>query len=207
MFCPWFKIKSAKRGAEYAELSVEDGPPGRPPTGPTWPPPAPSWSSPRTKKRRLDAVSAKPLRGVAGHLSIHRHADMGSPDRSRLTLTVPIYNHFRYGDLDHKRAAHHQAQIELEETKRDASLRVRKSRRDYQTALASVETAAKQSTLAEEGLKIAEASYRSGAATSLDVTQARRDFTATAVNLATQRLKAQIALLNLLDAVGTDLLP
>ena len=135
--------------------------------------------------------------------------DMGSQDRSRwaamITLTVPIYNHFRYGDVDHKRATLEQVRTQEKDIQDKAALEVRKMRRNYLEALSSVEIAERQSTLAKEALTLVEESYAAGVASSLEVTDARRTYSATAVNTATQRLKAQIALLSLLHAVGENM--
>lgn len=135
--------------------------------------------------------------------------EMGSNDRSRwvflFTLTVPIYNHFRYGDLDYKRAALRQAEIQAEDTKSNASMEVRKARRDWGTALSTVDIAERQAKLAAEGLTLVEASYNAGTGSSLDVTDARRTLSMANVNLAVKRVEAQIALLRLLSAVGEDM--
>jgi outer membrane protein TolC len=135
--------------------------------------------------------------------------DLGSPDRSRwafiFTLTVPIYNHYRYGDLDYKRAALKQAMLDREDAEANLGQDVRKLRRDYLTALSSVETAERQAVLAAEGLVLVEASYEAGTGTSLDVTDARRTKTAADFNLAQQQLEAQIALIQLLNAIGQDM--
>ncbi|MFO8070849.1 MAG: TolC family protein [Polyangia bacterium] len=135
--------------------------------------------------------------------------DLGSQDRSRwaliFNLSVPIYNHFRYGDLDEKRASLRQAMLQFEDVERDVDLEVRQKRRDYLTALSTIEIAENQSRLADEALELVEASYRAGTGTSLDVTDARRTKSATDVNLAAKRLEAQIALLELLRSVGEDM--
>jgi outer membrane protein len=135
--------------------------------------------------------------------------DLGSQDRSRwaliFNLSVPIYNHFRYGDLDEKRASLRQAILQLEDVERDVDLEVRQKRRDYLTALSSVQIAENQSRLADEALELVQASYRAGTGTSLDVTDARRTKSAADVNLAAKRLEAQVALLDLLRAVGEDM--
>jgi len=135
--------------------------------------------------------------------------DMGSQDRSRwafvFTLTVPIYNHFRYGDLDYKRAALKQATLQAQDTEQNVSLEVRKARRDYLTALSSVEIAENQARLATEALSLVEAAYEAGTGSSLDVTDARRTKAAANVNQVAQRLQAQLALLNLLEAAGEDM--
>ncbi len=136
--------------------------------------------------------------------------DMGSDDRSRwafvFTLTVPIYNHYRYGDLDYKRAALRQAMLQAEDTELNASQEVRKARRDYLTALSSVTIAERQGKLAKEALTLTEASYNAGTGSSLDVTDSRRTASSAEVNLAAKRLQAQIALLSLLSSVGEDML-
>jgi outer membrane protein TolC len=135
--------------------------------------------------------------------------ELGSTDRSRwaliFTLTVPIYNHYRYGDLDHKRASLRQAMLQQEDAEQNLSQQVRQLRRDYLTALSSVEIAENQARLAAEALTLVEAAYEVGTGASLDVTDARRTKSAADVNLVTQRLQAQIGLLNLLSAVGRDM--
>jgi outer membrane protein TolC len=136
--------------------------------------------------------------------------DLGSNDRSRwaavLTLTVPLYNHFRYGDLDHKRASLRQALLQKEEAELNATKEVRKARRDYLTALSSVTIAERQERLAKEALALTEASYNAGTGSSLDVTDARRRVSEAAINLATKRLDVQTTLLALLNAIGEDIL-
>jgi outer membrane protein TolC len=167
------------------------------------------------QERLLDAAWMQFVPSLAaawqGSYTFTDMPDMGSDDRSRwafvLTLTVPIYNHFRYGDLDYRRAALQQSIIELENIKDEASLAIRMAARDYRSALLSIETAERQFALAGEGLALAEAAYKAGAATSLEVTEARKAHTSAGVNLATLRLRSQIALLSLLDAAGDELLP
>ena len=163
--------------------------------------------------RQLDATWMKfvPTLNLAGHggYQFTEMADLGSTDRSRwavmLSLTVPIYDYFRYADLDEKRAQLRQANLSLDNTKQKATLAVRKAHRDYANALINVVTAEKKADLAKEGLKLVEASYRVGTSTSLEVTEARQTYTAAGFNLATTQFKAQLALLTLLDAVGEDI--
>jgi outer membrane protein TolC len=135
--------------------------------------------------------------------------DLGSTDRSRwafiFTLSVPIYNHYRYGDLDLKRAELKQAMLNQEDTQNNLSHEVRQLRRDYLNALSSVAIAERQTDLAAEGLALVEAAYEVGTGTSLDVTDARRTKAAADFNLIRTQLEAQIALLTLLQAVGADM--
>ena len=163
--------------------------------------------------RQLNATWMKflPTLTLAGQASYQftDMADLGSDDRSRwavmLSLTVPIYNYFRYADLDEKRAGLRQAKLAYENSKTKATLAVRKASRNYADALTQVATAEKQAMLAAEGLKLVEAAYRAGTATSLEVTEARQSHTAAGFNLTTSQFKAQLALLTLIDAVGADL--
>jgi outer membrane protein len=137
-------------------------------------------------------------------------AEMGSSDRSRwaavLTLTVPLYNHYRYGDIDYKRSSLRQAMINLEDTRENISMEVRKARRDYLTALSSSQIAKRQMALAHETLNLVEASYNAGTGSSLEVTDAREMVSQADMNLAYKRLEAQIQLLNLLSALGEDII-
>lgn len=144
-----------------------------------------------------------------GSYQFTQMADMGSDDKSRwalmFSLTIPLYDHFRYADLDMKRANIRQEELNLQNTKQKASLAVRKTRREYTDAQVGIATAEKQSALAREGLQLTESAWRNGQGTSLDVTMARQAQTAAGLNLATAKLKSQLALLNYLDAVGETL--
>jgi outer membrane protein TolC len=163
--------------------------------------------------RLLDAAWMQFLPSLSaawqGSYQFTEMGDMGSQDRSRwavmLTLTVPIYNQFRYGDIDYKRAAVRQSVTELEDLERKSSLAVRTAARGYRSALLSMEIAERQVALAREGLTLSEAAYKAGTSTSLEVTEARRAFTSAGVNLATERLRSQIALLSLIDELGDNL--
>jgi len=136
-------------------------------------------------------------------------AQMGSTDRSRwalvFTLSVPIYNQFRYGDLDYKRASLRQAVLREEDASRNLAAEVRKARRDYLTKLSSAEIAERRIRLADEALKLVEASFAAGTGTSLDVTDARKTVAAANLNTVITRLEAQVALLVLLRNVGWNM--
>jgi outer membrane protein len=133
----------------------------------------------------------------------------GSDDRTRwnalLTLTVPIYNHMRYADLDEKRASFQKSRIEAENAAQNAELEVRKALRDYMTALEQLETSKEQAVLSREALFLAETAYESGAGTSLEVTDASRSSRQDEVTLALKKFEIQLALLNVLRAIGEDM--
>jgi outer membrane protein TolC len=135
--------------------------------------------------------------------------DLGSDDRSRMiamfSLTVPIYDHFRYGELHSRRALVKKSELEIDNAELGITMEVRKARRDYMAALASAEAARTQADLSKEALSLTEAAYNAGTGNSLDVTDARRTALQSDVNYATRRLEAQTALLRLIYSIGEDL--
>ncbi|MBW2278841.1 MAG: TolC family protein [Deltaproteobacteria bacterium] len=136
-------------------------------------------------------------------------SSFGDQDRTRwaayLVLSVPIYNQTRYADLDIKRAARNKAQIEAEDAAQRTALEVRQARRDYLSAIDSVQTATQQAELARETLTLTEIEYIAGTGSSLAVTDARRASREAELNLAIRRFEAQTALLALLRAAGDDM--
>ena len=167
----------------------------------------------QVQKKQLDAAWMQfvPTLDAGGQFQYQftQLPDLGSDDKSRwaimFTLSVPIYNHFRYGDLDYRRAALRQAQIEEEDASVNLGLEVRTARRNYLTALSETDVAQQQYALAQEGLSLVEAAYKSGAGSSLEVTTARRDFMGASVNMVAKRLVAQMKLLELLRIMGKDM--
>lgn len=136
--------------------------------------------------------------------------DLGSDDRARWTLVaqldVPIYDHFRYGELRQNKAALRQAEAQLRDEQWTTGMEVRQARRDRDTAVAAVDIAGQQASLAAEVLQLTLAAYEVGAGSSLEVTDARRSSAAAEVNLATTQLQADLAELSLLRATGGDIL-
>ena len=145
----------------------------------------------------------------SGSYQFTEPSDAGPDDRSRMagvfSLVVPIYDHYRYGDVDTKRASLRKTEFEIRNAERNATMAVRKARRDYLAALASAEAAKKQSLLSKEALTLTEASYNTGTGSSLEVTDARRTALQADVNATNQELEAQIALLGLIYAIGEDM--
>lgn len=149
-----------------------------------------------------------PTLNVSGQFSylFSEPPDLGSQDRTRwatmLTLSVPLYNEGRYADLQMKRVALRQATLRSEDVLQQATLEVRKARRDYTSTLATVDTAQRQVELTQRALELAEAAYAQGAMTSLDVTDAQRMYRTAQMNAAAQRLRSQMLLLTLMKATG-----
>jgi len=136
-------------------------------------------------------------------------SSLRSEDRSRwfyaITLSVPLYDHTRYADLDEKRSELRRAELQAKDTEQKALLEVRSVRRDYEKALAQVATAGKKARLAAQALTLSESAYENGTGNSLDVTDAFRGKRAAEIDLAVKRFESQMALLSLLRSVGEDI--
>ncbi|MFO8071010.1 MAG: TolC family protein [Polyangia bacterium] len=133
-------------------------------------------------------------------------AEMGDPDETRwsvmLILNKPIFDWAGYHEIGEWRAALESASHQLAEAEQAAGQELRQARREYLSALREVENAASQARLARETLRLATSAYDAGAGSSLEVTDARRTASAAEVNLVTARLKAQLSLLDVLQAAG-----
>jgi len=143
----------------------------------------------------------------------HNFGDMsalGASDRTTwatvMVLTVPIFEGFRYGMLDEKRAALKQADIKALERRLQVEQEVRQAYRDFRSSVSNVETAQRQVQLADEAMKLAEAAFEAGAGTSLDLIDAQKRHNDAGINLATQRLLCQLALIKLYQSAGEDLI-
>lgn len=163
-------------------------------------------------QKQLDAVWLKfvPTLNVGWGLQYQftEPPSLGSSDRSRwsliFTLTVPLYNHQRYGELDMQRVALRQAMLQEDDILVNAALEVRKLRREYLAKLSSLLVANRQKELAKQALTLIEASYEIGTGSSLEVTDAHKTRTMADVNVTVKRFEAQSALLALLKAIGQD---
>ncbi|MDX9719916.1 MAG: TolC family protein [Myxococcota bacterium] len=133
----------------------------------------------------------------------------GASDRFRwlfvVTLSIPLYNQMRYGQLDEMRANIEKSEVELRTTSLNVGKEVRQLRRDYLTAVAAIDSAQRQSLLADEGLELAMSAYEAGAGSSLEVSDALKLDASAAINVAASRLRAQMTLLQLYRALGDDM--
>jgi outer membrane protein len=133
---------------------------------------------------------------------------MSDADRSRwnlfLNLTVPLFNHSDNLKIVEGKVAARQAELQIENLSQSVGQAVRQARREYQTALTDAQSARRSLDLAEETLNLSETAFEIGTGTSLEVTDSRRTHIEAEVNLVTSELKTQLALLNLLQAVGRE---
>jgi outer membrane protein TolC len=135
---------------------------------------------------------------------------LASQERARWFLSfglkVPLYSQVNVGAVKESKADYRQSLIDLRDARENASVEVRKARRDYLTALSSVKIADNQAGLAKEALVLTRAAYNAGTGSSLDVTDAQQTASSAAVNLVSKHLEAQIALIKLLRSIGDDIL-
>jgi len=165
------------------------------------------------KRRHAGSIASfMPTADMAwqGNYQFTEPSSFGSLDRSRWNLifnvNVPIFQFFKVGELWEKEAAVRIAELKELDVRQQASREVRQARRDYRTAVSTNLIATQQVKLAKEALSLAGTAYKAGVGSSLEVTDARRTFSAAEVNRATTRLKAQIALLVLHRALGNDIM-
>lgn len=137
-------------------------------------------------------------------------SDFSDADKSRwfyaLTLSVPIYDHTRYAELDQLRASVHKAEMEKLNAELQASLDVRKAYRRWKKAEQMVGSARKKAKVAMESLTLAELAYANGTGSSLEVTDARRTSQQAQLDLVVKEFELQQGLLELLRKTGTKMM-
>jgi len=117
-------------------------------------------------------------------------------------LSIPIYDQPRYALLDQRRAEIRKAEADLEAALQSVDTEIRSAFRAYESSLTTITTAERQVALAEEALRLAEAGFQAGAATSLDVDDAQQRVNQARTNLAVQRYQSRLALLKLVFLAG-----
>jgi len=117
-------------------------------------------------------------------------------------LSIPIYDQSRYGLLDQRRSEIRQAELDLEAALLGMDSEIHSAFRVWESSLTSIDTAERQVALAEEALRLAEAGFAAGAATSLDVDDAQQRVNQARINLVVQRYQSRLALLKLAFLAG-----
>lgn len=123
-----------------------------------------------------------------------------------LSLTIPLFDYSKYGVLDERKAEIRQTQFNMQNIENNTRQAVRKGRREYYSAIFSVENARRQESLANEALSLTEASYSNGVATFVDVSNARNTATAASVALITTKIQADLSLISLISHLGHDIM-
>ncbi len=137
-------------------------------------------------------------------------SDFSDADKSRwfyaFTLSIPIYDHTRYAELDQLRAAVHKAELDTENARLQAGMEVRQAYRQWQKARQLVASAKQKAKVAAESLAVAELAYANGSGSSLEVTDARRTSQQAQMDLVVKRFDLRSALLELLRKTGMDMM-
>jgi outer membrane protein TolC len=119
------------------------------------------------------------------------------------SLVVPLYDGgARYGALDDARAQVAEAEERAAQLRRSAHAQVRDAYRRAETALRSLELAERSVALAAQNRERAEVAYAAGAATGVELDDARRQHDQAETTRLLRALDRQLALVDLLTAAG-----
>lgn len=120
-----------------------------------------------------------------------------------LNFQVPIFDGgVRELDLQEQNENLAQAQLQLDQLKKDVSIEITRTLLAAETLAATLETLKKEVSLAQENYNITSKQYRVGLATSLDVNTALNALNQTRTQLNDQTYAYQVVLLGLDRAVG-----
>ncbi len=123
--------------------------------------------------------------------------------QAQLVLTVPLYDAgLRYGQEHQRDAARDEAQARLDGTLRQARADVRVAFEELRRADATLAAAQKAAALAQTSLDLANAAYRAGATTDIEVIDAERTALDAATAVVVAEDGARQARLDLLAATG-----
>jgi outer membrane protein TolC len=169
----------------------------------------------RKKILAIEKAGMYPLLGLYGEIDLQgqsRKDDLlGSFEKENraisksvgLALSVPIFDGFRTrGRVTQARAALKRAEFELEQAHKGIRLEVSKAVRDLASLKLEYESQVATVGLAEEALKIAEARFRSGLSTQLELTDAETALDFARTNFAQTLYECNVAAANLERALG-----
>ncbi len=123
-----------------------------------------------------------------------------------LSLSIPLFDYSKFGVLDERQAAIRETQLSIESTQNATRTAVRKAKREYYSALFSVDNAKRQVELAREALQLTEAAYQNGASTFIDVSDARNNVAAASIAYITAGIQAELSMVSLISTLGRDLM-
>jgi outer membrane protein TolC len=122
-----------------------------------------------------------------------------------LSLSVPIFDPVSDSRINSAQTALQAARLALETTRKAAELDVRQKYQSLQTARASMVVARAGLNTANQSLRTAQARLQAGTGTTLDVQAAQVNELQAQRNLEAALIQAQLAVLALQNALGTDL--
>ncbi len=110
-----------------------------------------------------------------------------------------------HGKVTQARALYRQAELDADDTRRRVELEVRQAYSDYKQALELIEAQKKTVESAEESLRLAEARFRAGTGTQLDVLSAQTALTDARSNEAQSLFDYNVAVATLERVTGTTI--
>ena len=123
-----------------------------------------------------------------------------------VSVNIPLFDYSKFGVLDERKAAIRATDLSIESTQNATRTAVRKARREYYSALFSVDNAKRQVELAREALQLTEAAYQNGASTFIDVSDARNNVAAASIAYITAGIQAELSLVSLISTLGRDIM-
>ncbi len=123
-----------------------------------------------------------------------------------LSLSIPLFDYSKFGALDEKRATLRASELTIQSTENSTRIAVRKAKREYYSALFSVDNAKRQVALAREALQLQEAAYNNGVSTFIDVTTARNNVASASIAYITAGIQAELSMISLISTLGRDIM-
>lgn len=123
-----------------------------------------------------------------------------------VSLSIPLFDYSKFGVLDERKASILETRLSFEATQNSTKTAVRKAKREYFSALFSVDNAKRQVELAREALQLTEAAYQNGASTFIDVSDARNNVASASIAYITSGLQAELSLISLISTLGRDIM-
>lgn len=123
-----------------------------------------------------------------------------------VSVNIPLFDYSKFGVLDERKAAIRATDLSIESTQNATRTAVRKAKREYYSALFSVDNAKRQVELAREALQLTEAAYQNGASTFIDVSDARNNVAAASIAYITAGIQSELSLVSLISTLGRDIM-
>ena len=130
----------------------------------------------------------------------------GSSWTLALTASIPLFDYSKFGALDEKKAAILETRLSMESTIASTKTAVRKAKREYYSSVFNVDNAKRQVELAREALQLTEASYKNGASTFIDVSDARNNVASASISYITAAIQAELSMISLITTLGRDIM-
>ncbi len=123
-----------------------------------------------------------------------------------VSISIPLFDYSKFGVLDERKASVLSTDLAILSTENSTRMAVRKAKREYYSALFSVDNAKRQVELAREALQLNEAAYKNGASTFIDVSNARNNVASASIAYVTSGIQSELSLISLISTLGRDIM-